>query len=330
MSLNLALIGAGTIAKAHLAAIEALKGQVAVTAVIDPNPVAREGAVKRTGAKGFESADAFFASKPRELAQAALVCTPPSARITIVGRALQSGLAVLAETPIAHRLADAQALLGMSYQYRGVVAAVAYCHRFTPAMVEMKKRADTGELGTVLRFEATFASWRPTLEKTWVSDPAISGGGALIDTGSHGLDLYRYLVGDGAIASATVHELWKGRGETSATVQLLPAKTAKHTKATGLIQVGWQEPSRFTVRLTGTKISLAYDYDEPETLVVTPSEGEATAVKVASHEGRYERQLQAFASLIGSKAPEVRPANFEDGSQVAKLVDEATRARVVI
>jgi predicted dehydrogenase len=330
MTLNLALIGAGGISRAHLAAVDALKGAVKVTAVVEPGADARKAAVERTGAKGFESVEAFMAAKPREIAQAALVCTPPSARMIIVGKVLASGLAVMVEKPIAHKLADAQALLGMSYQYRNVVAAVGYCHRFTPAMIEMKKRADAGELGTVVRFENTFACWHPTMEKHWMSDPAASGGGSFIDTGCHSLDLYRYLVGDGTIASASYHELWKGRGETTGNVVVRPAKNARHKQAIGLINSGWQEPASFTVRLTGTKGSLFYDYEAPQTLVWTPSEGDRKTLTVQTHEVRFEKQLEAFAKAVQGEMPDVKPATFDDGTQVAKLVDEAGRVRVII
>jgi predicted dehydrogenase len=330
MSVSIAIIGAGNISKAHLSAAAALKGTVTIGAVVEPQAEKRKAALAQTGAKGFESPEQFFASNPKSIVAGVMVCTPPNVRLNPVGKSLQLGLGVFVEKPIASKLSDAQALLGMSYQYRMVPTMVGYCHRFVPAVIEMKKRADAGELGSLIRFENTFASWLPGMEQSWMSDPAVSGGGSFIDTGCHSLDLFRYLVGDGAIISSHYQELWKGRGETAATVLVRAAKTAKHNKVVGQIQSGWMEPGRFTLSITGTKGSLSYDYDAPTQLIHTPSEGPRQTISVESHELRFERQLQAFAQILQGQPPSTKPASFDDATQVAKLVDEAGRGKAII
>ncbi len=327
---TIVLIGAGGIARAHLGAAEGLGQRVKVTAVIEPNPANLEAAVKRTGARGFASSEAFFAADPKSIAQAALICTPPNARLALVQSTLSAGLSVLVEKPLAHRFDDAKKLIELSKKSPELLAAVGYCHRFTPAMIEMKRRADAGELGEVLRFENTFACWFPSMEQHWMSDPAVSGGGSFLDTGCHSLDLFRYLVGQAPIVSAVMGELWKGRGESHGTVTVRSTSTARHTRCVGVIQSGWAEAARFTVGLVGTKASLFYDYEKPTELVVVPSEGARSVVAVETHDVRFQRQLESFAAAVAGDRPALLPASFDDGLQVARLVDETGRLRQVI
>src|SRR5438128_528183 len=81
-------------------------------------------------------------------------------------------------------------------------------------------RIATGQLAAVSRFENTFASPFPQMREHWMSEPAVSGGGSFVDSASHGLDLFLYLIGPAKVRSAVFHHAWPGRGESSATALL--------------------------------------------------------------------------------------------------------------
>lgn len=326
---RLALIGAGGISRAHLAAIKEISTRLAVVAVAEPDEKNRARAVEETGAKGFASADALFEQSAALGLEGVLVCTPPNIRVPIVEQAISKKLAVFVEKPLAHDLNDSEKLEKLAKQ-SGKPCVVGYCHRFTPAMIEMKRRADAGELGEVLRFENTFACWHPTMQKSWMSDKAVSGGGSFVDTGCHSLDLFRYLVGDASMTATIAHELWPGRGESNATALLRAISTANHKKCVGVIQSGWAEPARFTVALTGTSASLFYDYEHPTALKLVPIDGPARTLDVETHDVRFTRQLAAFADLLAGRDPAIRPADFTDGAKVAKLIDESNKLRQII
>ncbi len=199
MPINISLIGAGGIARAHAAAADSLgQGEhgVRIVAVVDPVETARETLAKTTGGRAF----ADFSSLREGLAeqdqpQAVIVCTPPSARLPVVEQALQAGLGVLIEKPPAHTLADARELVALSERFADQPCLVGFCHRFTPAVDAMIQHVAAGLIGEVVRFENTFAANLPHLREAWMSDPLRSGGGSLIDTGLHSLDLFRYLFG---------------------------------------------------------------------------------------------------------------------------------------
>ena len=231
MVFNLGLIGAGNIAKAHVAAAEALGSRVRVRAIMDPRTQAAEALAGPIDAAVFPHVRAMLTNleAAAEL-DGVIVCTPPSARTEVVAAALGAGLSVLTEKPLAHRLEEGQRLADLAEAHPGQTCLVGFCHRFTPAIDTMIELASAGRIGSVVRFENTFAANLPHLRDAWMSDPAVSGGGSLIDTGMHSLDLFRYLFGHTAVEGAVMRQGWTGRGESNATLLLsAPADRASHT-----------------------------------------------------------------------------------------------------
>jgi len=317
---KVAIVGGGGISAAHAAAAKSSGGIVKVVAAVDPAEPARRALAEATGAAAYASFDELLTDARMKL-DAAIICTPPSARVPIIRAALARKIPLLVEKPLAHTLADAQELSAMA-ETSPVPSAVAFCHRFVPAVVEMKRALLAGEIGSIIRFENTFAGFNPGMQHKWMSDPAVSGGGSFIDTGSHSLDLFRFLVGDAEVAAAVYSEQWPGRGESSATVLLRGKMSA------GVIQSGWLEPGRFELSLVGTTGRLIYDYDRPTELIRKGTDGERQIQSVASHEARFESQLLAFMGFArGGARGDL--ADFVDGAKVAQLVDAAAKASII-
>ena len=328
---RLALVGGGGIAQAHLAAARATAEsdtRVAVAAVVDPAPHVRDAAAV-SGIDSFDSVAALLDAAADAL-DGVVVCTPPSVRADVIGPLLEAGLAVLCEKPLARNPAEAERLVSLADERDAAGRCfVGYCHRFTPAMIEMRRRLRAGDLGAAVRFENTFACWHPTMRDRWMSDAPVSGGGSFLDTGCHSLDLFRFVLderpGGGRVRGAVFHTEWPGRGESNATVLLRAAGGGA-----GVIQSGWQEPERFTVTLVGTKGLLHYDYLKAGQLVWQPSDGafgEPRTLEVESHDVRFTRQLQAFArrSRGTAAAGDEDLCTFADAAEVARLVDEAVK-----
>ncbi|MEL7237939.1 MAG: Gfo/Idh/MocA family oxidoreductase [Planctomycetota bacterium] len=311
--LRLALVGVGGIASAHLGAIAQLaeQGQAELVAAVDasvealaklPESVARCEHVNEFAEHGID---------------AAIVCTPPSARIELIEPLLSAGIAVLCEKPLARTPEEAEDLVRLAAEH-DTISAVAYCHRFTPAVVEMKRRLDEGQLGELIRFENTFACWHPTLVTKWMSDPTVSGGGSFIDTGCHSLDLLNFLCGDATMQAAVLNHTWPGRGESNATVLL-----QTESGAAAAIASGWQEGDRFTVTLVGAEGTLHYDYLDGEVIRWTPShDAPAQNITVETHDVRFTRQLAAFVHAVRTGDASAL-CSFEQASVVAQQVDTA-------
>lgn len=326
---HLAIIGAGGIAHAHAAAARASEGRVKIVAAVDPVEASRKKFAEALGyAVTFADVDALLAQAKSLELHGVVVCTPPGIRSEIVRKCLAAGVAVLSEKPLASSALEAQAILDMSLGHPSVVCATGFCHRFAPAVLEMKKQVEAGRIGRLVRFENTFACDLPGHETRWISDKRFAGGGAFIDMGTHGVDLFHFLVGESSVKGALYDYKWAGRGESAATVMLKhvgPAKKNIEPGVAGVIVNGWAEPSRFTLALHGTGGMLFYDYEKPTELVYKDLGGKALVSSVETHEVRFARQLEAFATAVreGKKAAEVGLATFGDGLLVARAVEVA-------
>lgn len=322
--IRLAIIGAGIIADAHLAAAAASQ-RVKIVAVVEPVQERREALARRAGAAPFADLNTLLQDKTaRAGVDAAVICTPPSIRKELVEAALKAGLPVLVEKPLAHCVSDAQELVRLAERYPNTPTAVAFCHRFTPAIREMKRMIERGDLGALVRFENVFACWHPTMQNHWMSDPSKSGGGSLLDTGCHGLDIFHYLVGVSQTDAAVLSHQWPGRGDSNATLLVHHGSSSTGTPpVAGILCSGWAEPARFIVTIVGTDGLLTYDFEKPEELLWSRSTEPAQILKVETHETRFRHQLEAFADLIQDPSSAKGLASFEDGLAVAVTLQDA-------
>ncbi|MDX2148684.1 MAG: Gfo/Idh/MocA family oxidoreductase [Planctomycetota bacterium] len=337
---RIAIIGAGGISNAHVGAAKSSGGRVSIVAAVDPNAENRAKLSQAVGGvEEFSAIDPFLKAVDAGFeVDGVFVCTPPSVRTPIVPKLLKSGIPTISEKPIASTLADARKLAAGAALAKKTRSAIGFCHRFTPAVNQMMALCAQGAIGRLLRFENFFACDLPGHETKWFSDPKLAGGGAYLDMGSHSVDLFRYMVGEGKTVGAVFDHKWKRRTETAASVLLSCTKAAKvagkanpfvKEGAAGVIISGWAETSRFTVALVGDKGMLFYDYEKPSELVFKDLLGKAEVHAVESHDVRFTRQLVAFADLVQSrgkaKGAAASLATFDDGVAAAILNESAAK-----
>jgi predicted dehydrogenase len=118
---------------------------------------------------------------------AVAICTPNALHVPQAQAALRLGTHVLVQKPLALSFADAQATVDLAARV-GTVLFVDYSYRFLETVQrfrEVLRRAQH-----VRSARAVFHNiYGPGAEKTWFFDPALSGGGALIDLGVHLIDM---------------------------------------------------------------------------------------------------------------------------------------------
>ena len=315
-TINLGIVGAGGMGRTHSSAAASLGNKARVAAVVDANPDAAEKLAGETGADAFATAGDMIAALGNDL-DAVVLCTPPSVREDVVSAALENGTAVLVEKPLAENRAHAQRLVDLAARFPSLVTASAYCHRFTPAVREMVRRAKEGDIGRVVRWENVFACSIPDMGSKWMSEPAISGGGSLIDTGCHSLDLFQYMQGGLEPVAAIFDRKWDARGESGATSLVRSPATG----VAGVIMNGWLEPARFLVTLVGEAGILTYDYEQPESLLRKSVAGDVSTIPVETHDVRFARQIEAFVDAVAGSSRDENLATFGDGLAVAEAVE---------
>lgn len=186
---SVAIVGAGNIGAAYAGAIDA-SALLSCAAIIDVEPRRGQELAERVGAVALRDLDGLRES---ELCDFVLVCTPPSLHETHVVSALTAGLDVLCEKPFAIGLDSARRMFGVA-EARGRMLAMASKFRYVDDLIRAKELIADGCIGEPVTAEVKFAS-AVDMSDRWNSVPAISGGGALIDNGTHAVDIIRYLLG---------------------------------------------------------------------------------------------------------------------------------------
>jgi predicted dehydrogenase len=188
--LKFALIGTGGIAQTHLQAF-AKTSLSKLVAAVDIRRESAEAVGAATGCRAFSSLEELLGSDC--LIDAAIVCTPPNTHLEICEMLAEAGVHVLCEKPIALNLAQATQMIGRAEESRTILT-MASKFRYTADMIYAKQLVTSGVLGEILLFENTFAG-HVDMSKRWNSHPEVSGGGVLIDNGTHSVDVVRYLLG---------------------------------------------------------------------------------------------------------------------------------------
>jgi predicted dehydrogenase len=153
MKLRVGFLGAGQMARHHLAAIERI-GRSAVVAVHDPVPARSDEFATIAGTRAFRSAEALLAETRPDVVH---VCTPPDAHFHAARAALGGGAHVYVEKPFALSGADARALGDLAASRRLLLCA-GHQQLWDRAFTTMMRRASS--LGEIVQADSHF-TFRP-------------------------------------------------------------------------------------------------------------------------------------------------------------------------
>ena len=124
---------------------------------------------------------------------AAIVCTPPNTHSNICIDLMSLGIHVLCEKPLAPTELEARRMISTA-EHNDVVFSMGSKFRFVEDVQKTRDIIEEGLLGDIVLFENTFAGF-VDMSQRWNSNPEVSGGGVLIDNGTHSIDIMRYLLG---------------------------------------------------------------------------------------------------------------------------------------
>ena len=151
-------------------------------------------------------------------------CAPNYMHYPVAMAAIQAGKPVLMEKPLALD-AEQGEKIAKTARDAGVPVGMIFNYRFIPAILHARQLIDEGFLGQIYQFQIEYLHsgyQNPSRPMGWKLRKAQSGGGALIDLGSHLIDMVRYLLGDFDQVLATTQTYISQRPSEAGSTQMEP------------------------------------------------------------------------------------------------------------
>ncbi|WP_163101970.1 Gfo/Idh/MocA family protein [Peribacillus alkalitolerans] len=190
--LKMGVIGVGGIAQSrHIPTFLKLSDQVTIEAISDVNE-----ATAKSVAKMFNIPKVY--SKYQDMfdeVDAVTICTPNKFHAEITIAALEAGLHVLCEKPMAMSPEECQLMMDVA-ERSGKVLSIAYHYRFMKNSKVAKKVILENEIGQPMVARAKALRRRKVPGWGVFTNKELQGGGSLIDYGCHFLDLSLWLLGN--------------------------------------------------------------------------------------------------------------------------------------
>ena len=159
-----------------------------------------EAFAARHGAKrAYYTVEALLAD---DEINAIYIATPPYLHCVQTILAAQAGKHVLCEKPMGMDVAECRQMIDVCHE-NNVTLMIAYYRSFFPNVVKMKELMGVGAIGEIVLARVNHTTfYDPSGHEwsAWRTDSHISGGGVLMDLGSHRIDLLMHLLGN--VASA--------------------------------------------------------------------------------------------------------------------------------
>lgn len=189
MTIKIGVIGAGGIAQsAHLPSYYKIK-DVEIVGIADINEKMAKAASKKYHCKYYGD---FKQLIDKNELDAVSLCTPPFARNEIIRYAAENNINILCEKPIANSLSNALEIKN-TVENSGIQFMMGFCLRFSEWYQKAFEYIREGKLGEVIFSNCVYAS--PLPPYAWFFDKERSGGGVIIDRGSHILDVVTWFFG---------------------------------------------------------------------------------------------------------------------------------------
>ncbi len=319
--IRIGVVGLGVMGRSHARVLDDVD-QADLVAVCDPTEDAMAWAKKRR-LVGYRSFEELF---DHEKLDAVTIAVPTRFHLEVGLAAIERGLDVLMEKPIATDLDEAQQLVAAAKK-RGTMLAIGHVERFNPAVRELKKRLDGGEVGRIFQVHSRRQGPFPS---------RIRDVGAVIDLATHDLDVMRYLLGVDVVRLYAETE----RRIHTEHEDMLNALLRFDNGAVGVMQVNWLTPTKIrelsvlgergmlhlnylTQDLTFYENSVATGADLPLSLLTGVSEG--TLLRhIVDRAEPLRVELESFLASVANKTPP--EVGSEDGLKALSLALDLIRS----
>jgi len=302
--MKFAIVGCGLIGGKRL---RSLRPGDQVVAVVDP---LRERAQSLAAqARGAVALTDWRAAVERPDVDAVFVATSNDMLAPITLGAVEAGKHVLVEKPAARAPEELTPIIAAA-ERRGVSVQVGFNHRYHPALQQARALLDQGVAGPLMYIRARYGhGGRIGYDKEWRADPAISGGGELLDQGVHLIDLSRWFLGDFPHVDGHVATFfWNMPVEDNGFLMLRTA-----TGQVAWLHATWTEwKNTFSFEISGRDAKLhveglggSYGVERLSYYKMKPSMGppETTIWEFPGEDRSWHLELEAFAEAIEARRP---------------------------
>ncbi len=224
--LNAAVIGVGTMGRNHVRVLASLP-HVQLVAVADVDEDAARQAASTYRAHAYTDYRRMMDQEELDLVS---IAVPTRLHMPVALEAIERGIHCLIEKPIAASVEEGERIV-QAARDAGVKVTVGHIERFNPAVQELKRRLNRGELGRVFQIHARRVGPFP---------PRITDVGVVMDLATHEVNIMEYLVG------APVASLYaETEQEIHAYHEDLLSGLLKFANGTvGVLDINWLTPTK--------------------------------------------------------------------------------------
>jgi len=311
--LNAAVVGLGWWGKTIVEGMKDSSKLRVVRAVGNVNPAAADYAK----AHGLAYSTNYEDALADPAVGAVILCTPNLQHVDQVVRAAAAGKHVFCEKPLAMDGKGARACVDACNRAR-VVLGVGHERRFEPPMLELRRLAGTGALGTLLQVEANFSQdkFLGLPADNWRGSPREAPAGPMTATGIHLLDLAVSFLGEPERVFVNVRQLGSQLKNGDTLGALVTFKSGANALLTAILATpyfgrfclfgskGWAElrDKSHPDKPTGSTLTVCLRGQEPTATDYPP----VFAVR---------SNLEAFADAVAGRAPYPMP----QGEMIANI-----------
>ena len=314
---RIAVIGAGGIGGTHLRAYADWPARCEIVGIADINRAAAEERAAKFGGTAYTD---FVQMLDETKPDAVSICTPPNAHLPAVQAAAQRNISVLCEKPPARSLEETRALIEAMMGSKGILQ-FAFCHRFHQPVMEARKLIEAGTLGQIVQIYNRFGFRFDRAGHSWFTDQSVAGGGILIDTLVHSIDIFRTLVGED-IRHVSASVLNRLPIEVEDTASIL---VTSQSGVIGSLNCSWVTPvSEAEIRIYGTLGQALIDYARPGGLLYKLDHHHDWVQLPFDQPDRFTLQAEHFLQCVTSGTqPKV---GGSDAIAVMTVIDAAYRS----
>jgi predicted dehydrogenase len=263
--LRLGLVGCGSIAQAHAAALRFLAddGLVRVTAAADPDPDGVDRVVRILGGVEHVGSDGFAVIDHPDV-DAVVNLTPTRYHRDYVDAVARAGKPCFTEKPLAPTF-DVVCDIVRIVRDAGIPVQVGFQSRFHPLIRRLRAMVDTGESGAPMAYTLRDDQFWPTGDvvaghSSWRSQRAEAGGGALLEHSIHSCDILIWLFGPVERVYASTRSLFGYRVEDVAALTIEHRDGVVGNLVTVFNGVQHREERRLEVFFERASVELTTDF----------------------------------------------------------------------